>query len=412
MYHWLLSCFIPSILRRHALTIDLYLACWKSNFRAFLDMQIPTTYITRHRDAICFFLLVWPQQVSYISGQATTSPPLPRSVPRATPRHAWMKAPLGLVTTRKIMFFRKGNPNWFPPPRSCWLRERIRKSCLFVFWFSRITFLPDQSFLYIEWQKVDRMGYHHPAEVHGYTIKIWFKHYMAVWIALYMGILEHPGMPRGGWNVFCAVWPAWNSPFSWWNSGESLTCRMPGKTLHLTAKHVILKHWLQGDQLWGMITYPDGIWSPNHYRHSENYGHTLDTGQMWISQCCHPTIWMVWSVELTNVMVSLFDIDRIWKFMPFNGRFQIFVNSFIFPSSNLYPTASTGAFVELPVGPGGSLLRHYRNAWDGWRWLTYVVKDSALQDVVKSKFELVLMGYYNNFEVQWVEVRVLRMYQP
>ena len=87
---------------------------------------------------------------------------------------------------------------------------------------------------------------------------------------------------------------------------------------------------------------------------------------------CHPTIWMVWSVELTNLMVSLFDIDRIWKFMPFNGRFQIFVNSFIFPSSNLYPTASTGAFVELPVGPGGSLLRHYRNAWDGWRWLTYV----------------------------------------
>ena len=136
MYHWLLSCFIPSILRRHALTIDLYLACWKSNFRAFLDMQIPTTYITRHRgSAICFFLLVWPQQVSYISGQATTSPPLPRSVPWATPRHAWMKAPLGLVTTRKIMFFRKGNPNWFPPPQSCWLRERIRKSCLFVFWF-------------------------------------------------------------------------------------------------------------------------------------------------------------------------------------------------------------------------------------------------------------------------------------
>ena len=144
------------------------------------------------------------------------------------------------------------------------------------------------------------------------------------------------------------------------------------KTLHFSAKHVILKHWLQGDQLWGMITYPDGIWSPNHYRHSENYGHTLDIWQMWISQCCHPTIWMVWSVELTNPMVSLFDIDRIWKFMPFNGRFQIFVNSFIFPSSNLYPTASTGAFVELPVGPGGSLLRHYRNAWDGWRWLTYV----------------------------------------
>lgn len=46
------------------------------------------------------------------------------------------------------------------------------------------------------------------------------------------------------------------------------------------------------------------------------------------------------------------------------------------------------------------------------KYETESVKDSALQDVVKSKFELVLMGYYNNFEVQWVEVRVLRMYQP
>ena len=59
MYHWLFSCFIPSVFRpsrRHALTIDLYLACWKSNFRAFLDMQIPTTYITRHRQvAFAFF---------------------------------------------------------------------------------------------------------------------------------------------------------------------------------------------------------------------------------------------------------------------------------------------------------------------------------------------------------------------
>lgn len=282
-----------------------------------------------------------------------------------------MKAPLGLVTTRKIMFFRKGNPNWFPPPQSCWLRERIRKSCLFVFWFCRITFLPDQSFLYIEWQKVDRMGYHHPAEVHGYTIKIWFKHYMAVWIALYMGILEHPGMPRGGWNVFCAVWPAWNSPFSWWNSGESLTFRMQKNTAFYSKtcdSETLVTRWsaVGNDHLswWHLV--PQSLQSLRKLR--PHPWHMADVNL----PSCHPTIWMVWSVELTNLMVSLFDIDRIWKFMPFNGRFQIFVNSFIFPSSNLYPTASTGAFVELPVGPGGSLLRHYRNAWDGWRWLTYV----------------------------------------
>lgn len=83
------------------------------------------------------------------------------------------------------------------------------------------------------------------------------------------------------------------------------------KKLHLTAKHVILKHWLQGDQLWGMITYPDGIWSPNHYRHSENYGHTLDIWQMWISQAVTlPSEWC----EVLNWQTSWFPCSTLIEF--------------------------------------------------------------------------------------------------
>lgn len=187
-----------------------------------------------------------------------------------------------------------------------------------------------------------------------------------------MGILEHPGMPRGGWNVFCAVWPAWNSPFSWWNSGESLTFRMQ-------KKRCILQ---QNMWFWniGYKVISGGEWSPILMA----FGPLITTvtpktkaTPLTYGRCGSPnavTLPSEWC-EVLNWQTSWFPCLTLKEFRNwclFNGRFQIFVNSFIFPSSNLYPTAFTGAFVELPVGPGGSLLRHYRNAWDGWRWLTYV----------------------------------------
>ena len=72
-----------------------------------------------------------------------------------------------------------------------------------------------------------------------------------------MGILEHPGMPGGGLLMM----------EFWGVTDFSNACQKDTAFYSKTCDSETLVTSLQGDQLWGMITYPDGIWSPNHYSH-------------------------------------------------------------------------------------------------------------------------------------------------
>ena len=113
------SCFIPSMFRCDALTIDLYIA-ETSNFRAFR----PGCHLSI---------------IAQVSAKGYTKACLNEGT-------------LGSVTTRKIMFFGNGIPIDFHPPELLGegrIHKYIQIMCLF-FVFFRTTFFTDQSFLYIE----------------------------------------------------------------------------------------------------------------------------------------------------------------------------------------------------------------------------------------------------------------------